>query len=69
MYCIAKGKDHVQYEYGNKVSIASTAKSNIIVGAVSHPNNIYDGETLPEVLEHIETSRDKAVTQGVCDRG
>lgn len=24
---------------------------------------------MPEVLEHIETSRDKAVTQGVCDRG
>ena len=69
VYCIAKGKDHVQYEYGNKVSIASTAKSNIIVGAVSHPNNIYDGDTLPDVLEHIETSREKAVTQGVCDRG
>lgn len=32
VYCIAKGKDHVQYEYGNKVSIASTAKSNVIVG-------------------------------------
>ena len=69
MYCIAKGKDHVQYEYGNKVSIGSTATTNIIVGAVSHPNNIYDGDTLPEVLEHIETSREKAVTQGVCDRG
>ncbi len=69
VYCIAKGKDHVQYEYGNKVSIASTAKSNIIVGAVSHPHNIYDGDTLPEVLEHIETSRDATVSQGVCDRG
>ncbi len=69
VYCIAKGKDHVQYEYGNKISIASTAKSNIIVGAVSHAKNIFDGHTLPEVLEHIEVSRGKAVLQAVCDRG
>ncbi|MCF6254021.1 MAG: transposase, partial [Thiomicrorhabdus sp.] len=69
VYCIAKGKDHVQYEYGNKVSIASTAKSNIIVGVVSHANNCYDGDTLEEVLEHIHHSRGKAVSQAVCDRG
>jgi len=69
VYCIAKGKDHVQYEYGNKVSVASTAKSNIIVGVVSHPKNIYDGDTLPEVLEHIVESRKIKVIQAVCDRG
>ena len=69
VYCIAKGKDHIQYEYGNKISIASTAKSNIIVGAVSHAKNIFDGHTLPEVLEHIEASRGKVVLQAVCDRG
>lgn len=51
VYCMAKGKDHVPYEYGNKVSIASTAKSNIIVGVVSHTTNIHDGHTLPEVTE------------------
>ena len=69
VYCMAKGKDHVQYEYGNKVSVASTAKSNIIVGVVSHPKNIYDGDTLKEVLEHIEITRDKKVLKAVCDRG
>jgi len=69
VYCMAKGKDHVQYEYGNKVSVASTAKSNIIVGVVSHPKNIYDGATLEEVLEHIEISRGKKVLKAVCDRG
>ena len=66
---MAKGKDHVAYEYGNKVSIASTAKSNIIVGVVSHASNIHDGHTLPEVLEHIEQSRHKPVKQATCDRG
>lgn len=69
VYCIAKGKDHVQYEYGNKVSVASTSTSNIIVGVVSHPKNIYDGDTLPEVLKHIEDTRGRKVLQGVCDRG
>jgi len=29
-----EGKDHAQYEYGNKVSVVSTAKSNIIVSVV-----------------------------------
>jgi selenophosphate synthase len=31
VYVIAKGKDHKQYEYGNKVSIVSTKDTNIIV--------------------------------------
>jgi len=68
-YCIGKGKDHKAYEYGNKVSIAATAKSNIIVGVVSHPSNIYDYHTLPEVLEHIKSSRGAVVKTAVCDRG
>ena len=41
VYCIAKGKDHKQYEYGNKVSVASTAKRNLIVGVVSHERNMH----------------------------
>jgi len=69
VYCIGKGKDHKQYEYGNKVSIATTAKSNIIVGAVSHEKNLHDNHTLPDVLVHIVNSRDHDVNQAVCDRG
>ena len=69
VYCIGKGKDHKQYEYGNKVSIASTAKSNIIVGVVSHESNLHDNHTLPDVLSHIGSSRGKEATQAVCDRG
>jgi hypothetical protein len=38
---IAKGKDHKQYEYGNKVSIVSTKDTNIIVGVASHDKNIH----------------------------
>ena len=41
VYCVAKGKDHKQYEYGSKASIASTAKGNLIVGVVSHEQRTY----------------------------
>ena len=68
-YCIGKGKDHKQYEYGNKVSVATTATTNIIVGAVSNSTNVHDNHTLPEVLQHITESRGKAVQQAICDRG
>lgn len=69
VYCIGKGKDRVAYEYGNKVSIASTAKSNLIVGVVSHEQNIHDSHTLESILAHIEKSRGQPVELAVCDRG
>ena len=69
VYCIAKGKDHKQYEYGNKVSIASTAQSNLIVGVVSHEHHIHDTHTLPDVLNHVKQSRGKSAKQAVMDRG
>jgi len=69
VYCVAKGKDHKQYEYGSKASIACTAKHNIIVGVASHERNLHDSHTLPEILRHIEKSRGTAAKQAVCDRG
>ncbi|MDR4515878.1 MAG: IS5 family transposase [Nitrosomonas sp.] len=69
VYCVAKGKDHKQYEYGSKASIACTARNNIIVGVVNHEQNLHDSHTLPEILQHVETSRGKAASQAVCDRG
>jgi IS5 family transposase len=60
VYCVAKGKDHKQYEYGSKASIASAAKGNLIVGVVSHEQNLHDSHTLPEILRHVEQSRGKA---------
>jgi IS5 family transposase len=69
VYSIAKGKYHKAYEYGNKVSVASTAKGNVIVGVVSHDTNAYDHHTLPEVLAHVHGSRGAPVETAVCDRG
>jgi len=52
--CIAKGKAHKKYEFGCKASIASTNKSNFIVGALAHHGKPYDGHTLRTVLEQVE---------------
>ena len=54
MECIAKGKAHKKYEFGCKASIASTNKSNFIVGAMAHHGRPYDGHTLGGVLAQIE---------------
>ena len=71
VYVIAKGKDHKQYEYGNKVSIVSTKDSNIIVGVASHEKNIHDSKTLDEAIGHANSNRckNKPIKQAVCDRG
>ena len=52
--CIAKGKAHKRYEFGVKVSIATTNRSNLVVGAQSLPGNPYDGHTLGTALKQVE---------------
>lgn len=52
--CIAKGKVHKKYEFGSKVSITSTNKSNFIIGALAFLDNPHDGKTLLPVLEQAE---------------
>jgi IS5 family transposase len=41
--CIAKGKARTPYEFGVKVSIVTTLKEGLVVGARSMPGNPYDG--------------------------
>ena len=47
--CISKGKEHKQYEFGNKVSITRTG-TGVIVGALSFRNE-FDGHTLDKAIE------------------
>ncbi|MEQ1816133.1 MAG: hypothetical protein ABL861_06630 [Nitrosomonas sp.] len=45
-------------------------KGNLIVGVVSHEQNLHDSHTLPAILHHVEIPRGKAAKQqAVCDRG
>ena len=49
--CIGKGKAKKPYEFGVKVSLATTHKKALIVGVKSFSNNPYDGHTLAEQIE------------------
>lgn len=69
VYCVGKGKDHKQYEYGRKASVVSTKDSNIIVGVASHDDHQHDSKTLKAALESAHEHRDKPVNLAVVDRG
>lgn len=66
--CISKGKEHQMYEFGNKVSIAVTQYTGVIVGAKSFRNE-FDGNTLQESLEQILELKESKVKTATVDRG
>jgi IS5 family transposase len=72
--CIAKGKAHKRYEFGCKTSVATTSKSNWIVGTQALDGNPYDGHTLGGAIGQVErltgqTPRDVMVDQGYRGHG
>jgi IS5 family transposase len=67
--CISKGKARVRYEFGTKVSIATTLTGGFVVGMRSMPGNPYDGHTLPDTLQQVETLTGQLPTLAVVDRG
>jgi len=67
--CISKGKAHKRYEFGVKASIAVTAKESFIVGARSYPGNPYDGHTLADQLQQVETLTGQKPAFCFVDRG
>lgn len=52
--CIRKGKAGTRYEFGVKVSIATTLKEGLVVGTRSMPSNPHDGRTLADALEQVD---------------
>ncbi|EMI66581.1 hypothetical protein LEP1GSC072_0694, partial [Leptospira noguchii str. Bonito] len=52
--CISKGKSHKRYEFGCKVSLVTTSKSNWVVGVQALHDNPYDGHTLKDAINQME---------------
>jgi IS5 family transposase len=67
--CIAKGKEHKPYEFGNKSSFAYTRKTGIIVGAMAIEGNVFDGHTLKPQLEQVKEFTDGKIKKAIVDRG
>jgi IS5 family transposase len=71
--CIGKGKAHKPYEFGVKVSVATTlshAKGGQFVTPVKAlPGNPYDGHTLASVLPEMECLIGNTITRVIADAG
>ena len=52
--CIAKGKLPKRYEFGVKVSVTTTNRSNLVVGARSLLGNPHDSHSLKEALQQVQ---------------
>ena len=69
VYCMSKGKAHKRFEFGSKVSLTLTKNGGVAVGAYNFEENIYDGHTLPEVLEQTKRLTGKEPKVAIVDRG
>lgn len=67
--CISKGKARQRYEFGQKVTVATTNQSNWIVGVELCEGNPYDGHTLASAVATIERTTGVGVTDAYVDKG
>jgi IS5 family transposase len=67
--CFSKGKEHKKYEFGSKVSILTTQKTGVIVGAVNFKDNVHDSKTLEETLAQHERLTNVEAKEVFVDRG
>jgi IS5 family transposase len=63
--CIAKGKTHKRYEFGNKSTFITSAKECFILHAQAHEGNPYDGHTLCEALDAANASLQNLIGQEI----
>jgi len=69
VYCLSKGKEHKKYEFGSKASVVMTKSAGVIVGAVAHAENLYDGDALRPALQQTKTITGQQPVKAIVDRG
>jgi transposase, IS5 family len=67
--CISKGKEHKKYEFGSKVSIITTKRSGVIIGALNIPKNDYDAHTVDPAFEQQQRLTGITLKRAFMDRG
>ena len=69
--CIAKGKPHKPYEFGNKVGLITTGKKGrkIIIAVKAFLGNPFDGHTIEPLLNQVENNELKLPKELIYDRG
>ena len=67
--CIAKGKAHKKYEFGNKIGLTATYKSLIITSIKSYMGNPHDSKTIKPLLDQMEENIQYQPEELIYDRG
>src|SRR3954464_5071566 len=71
--CIGKGKAHRPYEFGVKVSVATTLKhckgGQFVTHVKALPGNPYDGHTLATVIPDMEALVGNTIARILTDKG
>ncbi|MBC8037749.1 MAG: IS5 family transposase [Rhizobiales bacterium] len=71
--CIGKGKAHAPYEFGVKVSVATTLHRSkggqFALHAKALPGNPYDGHTLAEIIPDMERTIGNSIDRILADAG
>jgi len=67
--CIAKGKAHKQYEFGNKTGLMINPKNLIILGIKTFSGNPHDSRTIEPLLDQMEENLGYKPKEVIYDRG
>lgn len=67
--CIAKGKAHKPYEFGNKVGLFTTSKTLIITAIKAFEGNPHDSKTIEPLLNQVIKNELTLPNEVVYDRG
>lgn len=67
--CIAKGKAHKQYEFGNKIGLMVNPNNLVVLGIESFKGNPHDSQTIEPLINQIETNFQYKPQEVIYDRG
>ncbi len=67
--CIAKGKAHKKYEFGNKIGLMVNPKSLVILSIEAFKGNPHDSKTIEPLLEQMEKHLNYLPEEVIYDRG
>ena len=67
--CIAKGKAHKKYEFGNKIGLITSSKELIITAIKSFEGNPHDSKTIAPLLDQMEEHLNFQPKEVIYDRG
>lgn len=67
--CIAKGKAHKPYEFGNKVGLVIDPKTLVVTAIDSFEGNPHDSNTIEPLLQQLKKNFDQLPTELIYDRG